>query len=107
MKQIKLSYQEKLCRAAEQTGALTPDYFEKLPLGEVTVTQGWLRKQLDLMCEGITGRLPEFGPFFRPEQNGFLYPETASGWEEIPYWLRGFYPMAVLAKSQKHIKIAN
>lgn len=107
MKQIKLSYQEKLCKAAEQTGALTPDYFEKLPLGEVTVTQGWLRKQLDLMCEGITGRLPEFGPFFRPEQNGFLYPETASGWEEIPYWLRGFYPMAVLAKSQKHIKIAN
>lgn len=106
MKQITVNYQESICRKNDGSSRLSTDFFTKLPLGEVTLQQGWLRKQLDLMCGGITGRLPEFGPFFTPEKNGFLYPETAAGWEEIPYWLRGFYPMAVLAESKEHLKIA-
>ena len=79
---------------------------QRLPLGEISVERGWLKGQMELMCEGVTGRLPEFGPYFTKERNGFLYPETASGWEEVPYWLRGFYPMAVLTNHAEHLKTA-
>ena len=77
----------------------------RLPLGSVR-PEGWLRGQLEEMRGGVTGRLPEYGPFFRPEQNGFLYPETRSGWEEIPYWLRGFYPLAVLTQDREKLDLA-
>ena len=78
----------------------------RLPLGNVRVERGWLRGQLDLMRNGVTGRLPEYGPFFKPDQNGFLFPETRAGWEEIPYWLRGFYPMAVLTDDREKLNLA-
>ena len=96
MKNVKINYESQLFAASKQKDALSTLPMKKLPLGEVTVERGWLRTQLDLMCEGITGRLPDFGPFFKSDRNGYLYPETESGWEEIPYWIRGFYPMAVL-----------
>ena len=86
--------------------ALSDTPMTRLPLGEVSVSGGWLRGQLDLMCEGVTGRLPEFGPYFGTARNGFLYPDVASGWEEVPYWLRGFYPMAVLTGNEDHLKTA-
>ncbi len=44
---------------------------------------------------------------FQKEKNGFLYPETNSGWEEIPYWFRGFYPLSVLTGDEKLLKIAH
>lgn len=106
MKNANFHYAKQLPLETKKDGKLTSLSMKKLPLGDVTVPTGWLRTQLDLMCEGITGRLPEFGPFFKPDRNGYLYPETADGWEEIPYWIRGFYPMAVLAESKKHLEIA-
>ena len=100
-----VSYIEKL--RAEQSGdLLSNNPMRRLPLGEISLERGWLLGQLELMCDGVTGCLPEYGPYFGKERNGFLYPETASGWEEVPYWLRGFYPMAVLTKHEKHIKTA-
>ena len=78
---------------------------KKLPLGAVQ-PKGWLYHQLELMKDGVTGRLPEFGPYFKKDKNGFLYPETPKGWEEIPYWLRGFYPLAVLTKDEKLLATA-
>lgn len=77
----------------------------RLPLGSVR-PQGWLRGQLERMRGGVTGRLPEYGPFFKPEQNGYLYPQTRAGWEEIPYWLRGFYPLAVLTGDREKLELA-
>ncbi len=106
MKNNTFYYSKQLPLKNQTDNKLTELYMNKLPLGDVTVSQGWLRTQLDLMCEGITGKLPEFGPYFKPDKNGFLYPETASGWEEIPYWFRGFYPMAVLADNKEHLATA-
>lgn len=106
MTQTTVNYQRTLPRKIDPSSRLTPDFLWKLPLGEIRLKEGWLRHQLDLMCQGITGRLPEYGPYFKPDRNGYLYPETASGWEEIPYWFRGFYPMAVLTESRKHLSIA-
>ena len=51
---------------------LSSNPMNRLPLGDISVESGWLRGQLDLMCEGVTGRLPEFGPYFGKERNGFL-----------------------------------
>ena len=79
-------YVEKTCE-----GGLFKNAMSRLPLGDVSIKNGWLRGQLDLMCEGVTGRLPEYGPYFGLARNGYLYPDVASGWEEVPYWLRGFY----------------
>lgn len=80
--------------------------FEKLPLGDIRCPEGWLGTQLELMAEGVTGKLPEYGPFFRKEANGFLYPETDAGWEEVPYWFRGYYPLAVLLNNQPMLDYA-
>ena len=77
----------------------------KLPLGDIK-PDGWIKEQLKLMSRGITGRLPEYGPFFKKEANGFLYPETSSGWEEVPYWFRGYYPLAVLLNDENMLEYA-
>ncbi len=63
----------------------------KLPLGAVQ-PKGWLAHQLELMVEGMTGRLNEVSSFLAPD-NGWLGGKD-EGWEEQAYWFRGFYPLA-------------
>ena len=58
---------------------LTPSPLVKLPLGAVRPA-GWLRTQLDLMVEGLTGRLEEISLFLASD-NGWLNP-AGTGWEE-------------------------
>lgn len=85
---------------------LLPSPLLKLPLGAVQ-PEGWLKRQLDLMLDGITGRMPEFGAFVRPD-NGWLHPDSeVRYWEEVPYWFRGFYPLAVLTQDPRCLKIAH
>ena len=103
---MNIKYLQNIKIDGERKNALSRNPMQKLALGEITVNGGWLRGQLNLMCEGVTGRLPEFGPYFTKERNGFIYPDTASGWEEVPYWLRGFYPLAVLTDNQEHLRTA-
>jgi len=90
---------------------LLPSPLAKLPLGAVR-PRGWLARQIDLMVEGLTGRLYEFGPYLQPG-NAWLDPEGEPGWEEAPYWFRGFHDMAVisgdkrcLAETQRYIEAA-
>lgn len=72
---------------------LLPSPFTKLPLGHVQ-PRGWLKHQLNLMVEGMTGRLSELSAFLEPE-NGWFGGDN-QGWEEQPYWFRGFYDLAAL-----------
>ena len=65
----------------------------KLPLGAIRPA-GWLKHQLELMTEGMTGRLGEISSFLAPD-NGWFGTDK-NGWEEQPYWLRGFYSLARL-----------
>jgi len=65
----------------------------KLPLGAVRPS-GWLKHQLDHMAEGMTGRLTELSQFLAPD-NGWFGTDK-EGWEEQPYWFRGFYSLAQL-----------
>ncbi len=70
---------------------LKPASFYKLPIGEVK-PHGWVRKQLELEADGFTGHLTEISGFLDKQDNAWLSPTGAGkhGWEEVPYWLRGF-----------------
>lgn len=70
---------------------LAPSPLVKLPPGAIQ-PQGWLRHQLDLMRQGLTGRLPEISPWCKFAGNAWTDPQGKghSGWEEMPYWLKGF-----------------
>lgn len=63
----------------------------KLPVGAVEPS-GWLRRQLELQAAGFSGHLPEISGFLVKEGNAWLSPDGqgARGWEEVPYWLKGF-----------------
>jgi len=77
---------------------LAPNSMAKLPLGSVRA-RGWLGHQLELMTNGMTGRLPEISSYLQPE-NGW-FGSDKEGWEEQPYWFRGFYDLAVLTRDAK------
>ncbi|MFA6716258.1 MAG: beta-L-arabinofuranosidase domain-containing protein, partial [Victivallaceae bacterium] len=76
----------------------------KLPVGAVRA-RGWLRKQLELMTEGVTGRLDEISKFLK-DDNGWLGGEFGA-WEEQPYWLRGFHDLAILTGNDRCRRIAD
>lgn len=65
--------------------------FVKLPVGSIK-PQGWLRKQLELQSEGFHGKLTEISRFLKKEGNAWLSTDGSGdhGWEEPPYWLKGF-----------------
>lgn len=70
---------------------LAPSPFVKLPIGAIR-PEGWLRHQLELMRDGMTGHLTEISPWCDRRENAWLSPtgEGRNGWEELPYWLKGF-----------------
>jgi hypothetical protein len=69
----------------------------KLPLGSVHA-KGWLQKQLDLMKDGFSGHLSEISSFCKFDGNAWTHPrgEGQFGWEEVPYWLKGFVDLGYL-----------
>ena len=74
------------------TPALLPLVYEPLPLGTVKPT-GWLRRQLEIQRDGLSGHLAEFWPDVA--QSAWIGGDAA-GWERGPYWLDGAIPLAVL-----------
>jgi hypothetical protein len=64
--------------------------FRPLPLGAVT-PEGWLRRQLRLQADGLSGHLDEFWPDVGQSQ---WFGGKAEGWERAPYWLDGVVPLA-------------
>ena len=74
---------------------LTPSRLIKLPIGAIAPA-GWLRKQLRLEADGFVGHLGEISKFLRKEGNAWLSPdgEGTHGWEEVPYWLKGYANLA-------------
>jgi hypothetical protein len=70
---------------------LAPAPLIRLPVGAIE-PRGWVRKQLELQAEGFIGRLTEISQFLIKKDNAWLSPEGKGdhGWEEVPYWLKGF-----------------
>jgi DUF1680 family protein len=70
---------------------LEREYFVKLPVTSVR-PGGWLRRQLELQRDGLTGHLDEISIWLSKEDNAWLRKDGQGkhGWEELPYWLKGF-----------------
>lgn len=79
---------------------LQPNPLIKLPVGQIE-PRGWLLSQLQLMRDGFTGHLPEISKFLK-EDSGWLTLK-GRGWEEMPYWLKGYGDLAYLLKDPKMI----
>ncbi len=75
----------------------------KLPFGQIEA-RGWLLSQLRLMATGLTGRLPEISRFLQSD-SGWLTLK-GRGWEEMPYWLKGYGNLAYLLRDREMIATA-
>ncbi|HYA22285.1 MAG TPA: beta-L-arabinofuranosidase domain-containing protein, partial [Thermoproteota archaeon] len=74
----------------------------KLPVGSIH-PKGWLRRQLVLMAEGMIGHLPETSQWCQFKGNAWASAvgEGEFGWEEVPYWLRGFGDLGYVLGDQR------
>ncbi|HDN18310.1 MAG TPA: transcriptional initiation protein Tat [Candidatus Bathyarchaeota archaeon] len=83
---------------------LIPNPLLKLPVGSIT-PRGWLHTQLKLSAEGLVGHLPELSKFCDFERSAWANPDGKGeyGWEELPYWLRGFISLGYILKDERII----
>ncbi|MBI2302377.1 MAG: glycoside hydrolase family 127 protein [Armatimonadetes bacterium] len=81
---------------------LVPSRLIKLPIGSIT-PRGWLRQQLELEAAGMTGHLEEISQWCRFDGNAWSHPagQGHSGWEELPYWLKGFGDLGCVLRDQR------
>ena len=54
---------------------------------------GWLRRQLEIQAQGLSGNLDKIWPDVR---DSAWIGGKREGWERVPYWLDGFVPLAYL-----------
>ena len=54
---------------------------------------GWLRRELEVQAEGLSGNLDKIWPDVRDSR---WIGGDREGWERVPYWLDGFIPLAYL-----------
>ncbi len=80
---------------------LYPAAFQALPLGAIK-PRGWLRNQLRVQANGLTGHLDEFWPDVGPD-SGWLGGDGES-WERGPYYLDGLLPLAYLLEDERLLK---
>jgi len=79
----------------------------KLPVGAIR-PEGWIRRQLELQAEGFIGHLTEISGFLKKENNAWLSAEGVgdNGWEEVPYWLKGFGDTGYILGDERIVKEA-
>lgn len=82
---------------------LQPAHFIKLPLGAIE-PQGWILKLLELQKNGLCGHLGEISAWLDKKNNAWLSAGGDHGWEEVPYWLRGYSDMAFIFGDPEMIK---
>lgn len=73
--------------------SLSSRAFIPFPLGSITPL-GWLKQQLDLQVNGLSGHLDEFWPDVKDSR---WVGGSAEAWERFPYWLDGVIPLAYLS----------
>lgn len=81
---------------------LLPQQFIKLPVGSIS-PEGWLRKYLELQRDGLTGHLGEISAWLEKNDNAWLTSGGKHGWEEVPYWLKGYGNLAYILNDPKMI----
>lgn len=64
---------------------------------------GWLRRQLEIQANGLSGNLHKIWPDIR---DSAWIGGNCEGWERVPYWLDGFIPLAYLLENEEMIATA-
>lgn len=82
---------------------LQANAFNHLPLGSVK-PKGWLRRQLEIQANGLSGHIDEFWPDL--ENSGWL-GKTGESWERGPYYMDGLIPLAYLLDDPELVRKAN
>ena len=65
--------------------------------------QGWLKRQLEIQANGLSGNLHKIWPDVRDSS---WIDGNCEGWERVPYWLDGFIPLAYLLENDEMIATA-
>ena len=81
---------------------LKPLNFIKLPVGNIKAG-GWAKKFLELQRDGLTGHLGEISAWLQKTDNAWLSKDGKGnwGWEEVPYWLKGYASLGYLLDDKK------
>lgn len=79
----------------------------RLPIGSIH-PGGWIKKNLELQRDGLTGNLGEISVWLSKTDNAWLNKEGKGkyGWEELPYWLKGYANIGYMLKDEKMINEA-
>lgn len=64
---------------------------------------GWLKKQLEIQANSLTGNLQNFWPDIKESK---WIGGDKEGWERVPYWLDGYIPLAFLLDDEEMKKVA-
>ncbi|MBY0434251.1 MAG: glycoside hydrolase family 127 protein, partial [Cyclobacteriaceae bacterium] len=83
---------------------LKPQHLVKLPVGNIK-PGGWLLKNLELQRDGLTGQLGEISAWLTKKNNAWLNKDGTGdwGWEEMPYWLKGYANIGYVLNDKKMI----
>ena len=86
---------------------LKPSAFIKLPVGAVK-PEGWLKEYLVRQKNGLTGNLGEISAWLEKEDNAWLSKDGQGkwGWEEVPYWLKGYANIGYILEDEEMISEA-
>lgn len=84
---------------------LVPQHLVKLPVGAVK-PGGWLLKSLELQRDGLAGQLGEISIWLTKKNNAWLNKDGKGdwGWEEMPYWLKGYANIGYVLNDKKIIE---
>jgi len=76
---------------------LKPLAFIPLPVGSVR-PQGWVLRYLELQRDGLTGKLGTLSAWLDKQGNAWYSGNGKGdhGWEEVPYWLKGYGDLGYL-----------
>ena len=103
---IFLPFDDIIKASTEKGGKKMKTVFKPYTTKEIKPT-GWLRDQLVIQANGLSGNLDKMWPDVRDSK---WIGGDKDGWERVPYWLDGFIPLAYLlddedmkARAKKYI----
>ncbi len=86
---------------------LLQNAFIKLPVTAIQ-PKGWLKEYLLRQRDGLTGNLGKISAWLQKENNAWLAKDGKGeyGWEEVPYWLKGYANMGYILRDETMINEA-